>query len=268
MNKKIFLTMATVGFIFILICTCSAQDARDKSLDSEQVSPQQSSKDKPLEPDRAYNQGVDFYHKLDYNNAAELFKQSMNTEDRTLEQYAAYNLGSAFFNQGLEAEKQDPQAANQLYKKSVDFFKRSIEIDPDDLDAKYNFELAKKKMIEQEQKAKQQQKQDQKDQQEQKDKNKDQNEQKDKQDQKDSKDQNDKQEQKEQNKDEQQEPRKPESDKQENQKSSSSQQQKQRQMTEQEAKMLLENFQQSEQQKKKQELYDMQQRTLPGVKGW
>jgi len=39
-------------------------------------------------------------------------------------------------------------------------------------------------------------------------------------------------------------------------------------MTEQEAKMLLDNFQQSEDKKKEMDLYKAQQQDSPGVKGW
>jgi len=203
--------------------------------------------------DRAYNQGVDFYNKLDYNKSADSFLQSMNTEDKQLEQWSAYNLGSAFFGQGQIAEKSDPQAANQIYQKALNFFKRAMEVDPEDKDAKYNYELTTKKIIEQQQEEKKQDKQEQKDKkdQDQKDDKKQQGQQNKQEDQ----DQNKQENKAEQGKDKDNSGQQPESA-------------QRRQMTEQEAKMLLENFQQSEDKKKEMELHKAQQQPAPGVKGW
>ena len=239
--------------------------------------------DTAIEPDRAYNQGVDFYQKQDYNKSTEQFMQSINTEDDKLEQFSAYNLGSAFFNQALQAEKQNPQGANEIYKKALDFFKRAIEIDPDDLDAKYNYELTSKKIIEQEQKSQDQQnKQNNKDRQDQKkdqnsNDNNDSSQGQDKKDNQDEKDDQDKQ----QNKNNDQKDKDDDKQKDQDGKNRNDQQQQQskdrqngnsanqpKQMSKEEAQMLLENFQNSEQQKKKEKLKNAQQQTVPGVKGW
>ncbi|MBU1045074.1 MAG: hypothetical protein KJ915_11830 [Candidatus Omnitrophica bacterium] len=239
-----------------------------------------------LDADRAYNQGVDFYSKLDYNKAEENFLQSMNTQDKRLEQWSAYNLGNAFFKQAQTAEQSDPASANQTYQKALDFLKRAIELDPEDKDAKYNYELTAKKIIEQKQKDQQQNQKDkqqnQKDkqqnekdkQQDQKDQQQDKQEKQDQQKNQDQENQQDKQEKQDQQdnqeqKDQQDKQNAKASENQQDKSQNASQQNEQnRQMTEQEAKMLLDNFQQSEDKKKEMDLYKAQQQDSPGVKGW
>lgn len=230
------------------------------------------SAEKPLEADKSYNQGVDFYNKLDYNKSADSFLQSMNTEDKKLEHWSAYNLGSAFYGQGQNAEKNDPSAANQIYQKALNFFKRAMEIDPTDKDAKYNYELTTKKIIEQQQKEKQQQdqkeNQDQQKDQQQKDNNS--QEQKDKQQEKNQQNKNQEQNQPNDQQKDKSEQKQGSEDQKDQDKSASQQTQtnQRQQMTEQEAKMLLENFQQAEDKKKAIELQKAQQQSSPGVKGW
>lgn len=217
--------------------------------------------EKPIDPDRAYNQGVDFYHKLDYNKSADSFLQSLNTQNKHLEQWAAYNLGNAFFNQAQAAEQSDPGAANEMYQKALNFFKQSIEVDPTDKAAKYNYELAAKKIIEQEQKAKQDQQQSKQDKQNQENKSENQ----------EQKDQQDKQENKEdkENKENKKPDASSEPDSEQKQAQQSAGQNEQRgQMTQEEAMMLLQNFQKAEDQKKTLDLYKAQQQTSSGGKDW
>jgi Ca-activated chloride channel homolog len=253
MSRKLY-----IGIFFIfLLAVCQSVFAADK----------------PLDPDHAYNQGVDFYNKLDYNKAADSFLQSLNTQNKHLEQWSAYNLGSAFFGQGHAAEKKDPGAANQVYKKALDFFKQAIDIDPADKDAKYNYELTAKKIIEQDQKSKQDKKnkqdqQDKKDKQDKQNQQSQQGKQQEQQNKQGQEGQQDKQEEPDkQNQQSQQDKQQEEKDKQAQQ---STQQNEQRgQMTKEEAKMLLENFQQSEAKQKELNLYKaQQQQPAPGVKDW
>lgn len=220
--------------------------------------------EQPLAADQAYNQGVDFYKKSDYNKAGESFLQSMNTQDKRLEQWSAYNLGSAFFGQAQNAEQKDPAAANQIYQKALDFFKRAIQLEPRDKDAKYNYELTTKKIIEQEQKDKQNQQD--------KQKKQDQQNKPDQENQQDQQNQQQKQEQKQEQKDQQQQPDKQDGaaakNEQNKSESGSKPNEQRRQMTQQEAKMLLDNFQQSEDKKKEMDLYKAQQQEILGIKGW
>ncbi len=201
-------------------------------------------KDKAVTPEHAYNMGIDFYKKLDYNKAIDKFLNAFNTENNKLEQWINYNLGSAAFEKGQKAQKSNPQEAQQAYKQALEFFHRAIELNPQDKNAKYNYELTALKLKEaqqQEQKNKEQQKDQQ---------------QKEEQDKQDKQDQSD-------NKQEQA------SDKQDQQGKKPRQQEAQPQeMTEEQAKMLLENFQNSEDGPTELRLLDQEAQTTGVEKDW
>lgn len=108
-----------------------------------------------VRPSVRYNRGVDFYNRKDYNKAADNFLKALNTENRELEQWTNYNLGNSNFEQAQVQEETDPSAALNLYKNALEFFRRAIDLNPKDKDAKYNFELTAKKIKQTEQQSKQ-----------------------------------------------------------------------------------------------------------------
>jgi len=155
------------------------------------------------------------------------------------------------YNQGNNLMQQ------QKWGEAVDAFKKSLRLNPDDYDAKYNLEYARKKQAEQQQ---QQQNQDQnqdkdkQDQQDKQDQNKDeQNKDQDKQDQQDQKDKQDKQDQKQ---DQQQNDKK-------DQKQDQQQQQQQQNISKQDAKRMLEALKNDE----KATLQKLQKEKAKAVKG-
>jgi hypothetical protein len=187
-----------------------------------------------VDPRAAYNQGVDFYNKLDYNKAGEQFSQAMNTEGRRVEQWTAYNLGNTKFKEAGMQEQQNPQAAASLYSDALEFFRRALELDHADNDAKYNFEITAVKI-----KELQQQNQDKKHDQENKEqppapKNTDKS---------DQSKQNQQQPEQPENQNKNQE-QPPEQEQRNNEQAR--QQPEQKEMTKDQALMLLENFQQAE----------------------
>ncbi|MBU4304716.1 MAG: hypothetical protein KJ893_03715 [Candidatus Omnitrophica bacterium] len=95
-----------------------------------------------------YNQGVDSYHKLDYNKAVENFQQALNTEDKQLEQWSNYNAASVYFKQAQKLESGNQEQALRNYENSRQFFRRAIELNPRDKDAKYNYEVTLRKIEE------------------------------------------------------------------------------------------------------------------------
>ena len=181
--------------------------------------------EKATTPEHAYNTGIDFYNKLDYNKAIDNFLKAFNTEDSRLEHWINYNLGNAAFEKGQKAQESSPQEVQQAYKQALDFFRRAIELNPRDKNAKHNYELTALKL-----KQARQQQQENKEQQ----KEQSQKEQEQKKEQQDKQDQSD-------NKQEQASGKKGRQDKKPRQQESRPQE-----MTEEQAKMLLENFQNSE----------------------
>ena len=171
-------------------------------------------------PEQAYNKAIDFYNQLEYNKAIDKFLNAFNTGNRRLEQWTNYNLGNAASSKGQKVQESNPQEAQQAYKQALEFFRRAIELDPQDKNAKHNYELTALKL----EQAKQQQQQQNKD---------------------DSKDEQQEQQEEEQ----QQEPDEPEQDSkdQEQQDKNDAQQEAQpREMTKEQAERLLENFENSE----------------------
>ncbi len=178
-------------------------------------------------PEHAYNKGIDFYNNLDYNKAIDQFLGAFNTSNSTIEQWINYNLGSATCSKGQKVQESNPQEAQQSYKKALEFFRRAIELNPQDKNAKHNYELTALKL----EQAKQQQQEQKKDKQQ---KQQEQNQEQKQQDQ-----------QKESGDDQDQSSDEKEEQGQQGEHNSRQDTQPQ-EMTKEQAKMLLENFQNSE----------------------
>ena len=210
--------------------------------------------EKSTTPEHAYNMGIDFYNKLDYNKAIDSFLKAFNTENRKLEQWINYNLGNAAFEKGQKVQKSNPQEAQQAYKQALEFFHRAIELNTQDKNAKHNYELAALK-LEQAQQQQKQSKEQQKDQQQKEQQKKEQ--------------QKKEQQKKEQQKKEQQDKQEQASDKKDRQDKKPRQQEAQPQeMTEEQAKMLLENFQNSEDSPTELRLLNQDAQTVGVEKDW
>ncbi len=110
--------------------------------------------ERPETPGLDFNIGTTLYKEGKYEEALEKLQSSLRTDNITHEALAHYNVGNGYFRTG------DYQAAIQAYQKS-------LELNPDDLDAKYNLELARIRLKEQLQKQEQDPQQQQQDQQQQ-----------------------------------------------------------------------------------------------------
>jgi Ca-activated chloride channel family protein len=106
-----------------------------------------------------YNLGTALYKTEDYEAALEHFEKSLVTDNQSLEQKASYNLGNAAYKYGITQKESDLQRAVSLLKKSLHHYEHALELDPEDDDAKYNYELVKKELERLEEKLKQQKQQ-------------------------------------------------------------------------------------------------------------
>ena len=103
----------------------------------------------PESPQLHFNIGDVLYKQKKYEEAQEEYLKALSTEDALLQSQAFYNIGNCQFRLDKLVE-------------SIDSYKRSLEINPDDLDAKHNLEFVRnklKEMAEQQQQAQQQQQQ-------------------------------------------------------------------------------------------------------------
>jgi len=86
-----------------------------------------------------YNLGVALYQQRKYAKAIKSFEQSLNSDDSSLQARAYYNIGNCYFR------------SNDLVK-AIESYKKSLQLDPKDSDAKFNLELARRKLKEMAQK--------------------------------------------------------------------------------------------------------------------
>jgi Ca-activated chloride channel family protein len=107
-----------------------------------------------------YNAGVASYKKHDYKTAKENFTRALITDNKALETKTEYNIGNSLFKIAKASEASDVGLAMDALKQAAHYYQKAIELDPADIDAKYNHELSKKllKIIEKRPKTQQQQK--------------------------------------------------------------------------------------------------------------
>ncbi len=92
--------------------------------------------DLPESPELEYNMGGALYQQEAYEEATEKFSNALNSTDIQTTAKAQYNLGNAFYRSGD-------------YMKAIESYKKALDITPDDMDAKFNLELARKMLKEQ-----------------------------------------------------------------------------------------------------------------------
>lgn len=103
--------------------------------------------EKPQEPVLEYNIGTALFEQAKYEDAVKRYSKALQTDNPEFQADAYYNLGSSFFR-------------NEKYAEAISAYQKCLELKPDDVDAKYNLELSRKKLKEQAQQQ-QSQKQDQ-----------------------------------------------------------------------------------------------------------
>ena len=95
-------------------------------------------------PDAAeihFNQGNAAYKQQDYGKAREHYTQALQSADRTLEGRVKYNLGNVEYQQALQ-NLQQPQAAMPHLRSAMTYYRDSLDVDPQQQDARYNLELS------------------------------------------------------------------------------------------------------------------------------
>lgn len=103
--------------------------------------------EKPQEPVLEYNIGTALFDQAKYEDAVKRYSKALLTDNPEFQADAYYNLGSSFFR-------------SEKYAEAINAYQKCLELKPEDVDAKYNLELSRKKLKEQAQQQ-QNQKQDQ-----------------------------------------------------------------------------------------------------------
>ena len=107
----------------------------------------------------AYNLGNTMYRLGRYQEAGKLYNRILENKNPVLSADSYYNMGNTLYQMGRATDDQ------QNYSQAVEAFKQAVRLDPEDRDAKYNYEMVKQLLKEQQQQ--QQQNQDNQDQQDQ-----------------------------------------------------------------------------------------------------
>lgn len=104
--------------------------------------------DQPESQALAYNTGNAQYRKKKYDDAIVAYKKALNGDDAGLASAAYYNLGNSLFRKGEFAIQSGKQEGIEDYREAMANYKKSLEIHPDNKDAKRNIEVVQARIKE------------------------------------------------------------------------------------------------------------------------
>jgi Ca-activated chloride channel family protein len=109
----------------------------------------------PADDKLQFDSGAAAYKLKDYNKALESFSQALLTRDTGLQSKGHYNLGNTLYQHG-EAEKSDEKKLSD-WTNALDHYEQTLKLDPQNKDAKDNYDYVKRKIEELKNKKSQQQ---------------------------------------------------------------------------------------------------------------
>ena len=107
------------------------------------------------EDELQFDSGTAAYKLKDYNKALESFSQALLTPDRGLQTKGHYNLGNTLYQRG-EMQKSDDKKLSD-WTNALDHYEQTLKLDPQNKEAKDNYEYVKRKIDELKNKKEQQQ---------------------------------------------------------------------------------------------------------------
>src|SRR6266571_3357965 len=93
-----------------------------------------------------FDSGAAAYKLKDYNKALESFSQALLTPDTGLQTKGHYNLGNTLYQHG-EMQKTDDKKLSD-WTNALDHYEQTLKLDPQNKEAKENYEYVKKKIDE------------------------------------------------------------------------------------------------------------------------
>jgi len=88
------------------------------------------------------NLGDALYQQKKYGEARKEFEQAQASETMELPAQSAYNIGNTYFKEAMQTR--DQNQALELLKQAVASYWKTLELTPDDEDAKYNLEVVRR----------------------------------------------------------------------------------------------------------------------------
>jgi len=154
------------GAVAVLILLCSSvfatvpginayqqgkfEDAYKEFQDTLKSHPQSHAED-----ELQFDSGTAAYKLKDYNKAMESFSQALLTPDTSLQTKGHYNLGNTLYQRG-EMEKSDDKKLSD-WTNALDHYEQTLKLNPQNKEAKDNYEYVKRKIDELKNKKEQQQ---------------------------------------------------------------------------------------------------------------
>ena len=89
-----------------------------------------------------YNAGALAFNTGNYEGAIGYFTKALSSENISLERDALYNIGNSYYRMSENSEEGDIEKAMALSEKSMEYYKRSIEISGNDRTVRRNYETA------------------------------------------------------------------------------------------------------------------------------
>ena len=109
----------------------------------------------PADDKLQFGSGAAAYKLKDYNKALESFSQALLTRDTGLQSKGHYNLGNTLYQHG-ETEKSDDKKLSD-WTNALDHYEQTLKLDPQNKEAKDNYDYVKRKIEELKNKKSQQQ---------------------------------------------------------------------------------------------------------------
>jgi Ca-activated chloride channel homolog len=113
------------------------------------------------DPRLHFNAGAAAYRNRQFDEAAKQFNATLASPDLKLQGLAYYNEGNSLYHLG--EGNPDPKKRTESWEKAIQDYQSSMKLNPQDADAKFNYEFVKKRLeeLKQQQQQNQQNKQDQ-----------------------------------------------------------------------------------------------------------
>src|SRR6184192_2960926 len=126
------------------------EDAYSQFQEALKTHPQSRAEDK-LE----FDSGAAAYKLKDYSKALESFSQALLSRDTALQSKGHYNLGNTLYQRGEEQKGDDKKLSD--WTNALDHYEQTLKLDPQNKEAKDNYDYVKKKIEELKNKKSQQQ---------------------------------------------------------------------------------------------------------------
>lgn len=93
-----------------------------------------------------FNMGAALYKKQDYQKAIDAFTKALMSDNPKIEADALYDLGNCKYKLGKLKENTDLSSTVNLLKESLDYYKKAVELDQKNKEARINYEFVEREL--------------------------------------------------------------------------------------------------------------------------